>query len=211
MSDHYLVSFTIGKRFQKTIYGTARPYYENHPDFNRDELVNKAHAKGHVIVDDAVLPICYSVLESRLVDIPLMPPERPGEPETCPYLRHVAEEERKAQELSDSLGDKLAPGKLFSLGVADGSASYVVMRVDRRAGQCEIEWRGFGVDTYYDQVLGGGGWFNISTIAQLIKRTDGMRKLFPGPMLPAKLAAKKTRTRKGALARHMEKFDVPQA
>ena len=77
----------------------------------------------------------------------------------------------------------MRPGKLFSVGVGDGCAFYVVTRVTKKTAT--VEWRGYHMDRWYDQVLGGGGTFPIDCIEPLVRWADSnlfrpkLKKLVP--------------------------------
>lgn len=113
-----------------------KKYYQNIPD-------------GYAVVDDAILPVARAVLETSLVDIPF------GDYDNDEYDKHVGAEEQKAREISDALPAKtVAVGAMFDVGVADGSASYVVTKVNKKT--CNVEWRGYCLDRYYDHWWGAG-------------------------------------------------------
>jgi hypothetical protein len=158
--DHYQVKF---QSRGKTTFGICEAYGE--------EAV-AARARGEVIVSDAVLPVRYRVREMEIVDIPLevgrydfKSDEYEGADE---FHQHLAAECRKAKALSDGLPAGVQVGKLFGLGVADGTAWYVVTRVSKRT--CRIEWRGFCLDRYYDHHFGAGGSFATSDVARYLDR-----------------------------------------
>jgi hypothetical protein len=65
----------------------------------------------------------------------------------------------------------LAPGSLFSVGVADGQAWYRVTKVGRTSTR--IAWRGYGCDSYTDTVLGWGGSLPTSRAAALCRPRNG--------------------------------------
>jgi len=64
----------------------------------------------------------------------------------------------------------LKVGKLIRTGVGDGYAFYEITKI--KGADCNIEWRGFGDDRYFDQVLGSGGIFPKRTIKSLIRKFD---------------------------------------
>jgi hypothetical protein len=132
MRDHYQVKFTLG---DKTIYGVVE---------DADDAERPA---GIVLVRDAILPKYYEVRETDLTDIPLSGDE---------YVNFVDGERQKAWDASDKIVG-LAPGKVLSVPIGDGSAWYVITRVSR--GKCHIEWRGFSFDRWTDRVFGWGGAF----------------------------------------------------
>ena len=123
--------------------------------------------RGTARVADAVLPVYHSVKDSLLVDV---------EPAMGSYelgvglvggdemARYVDSEYRKAKALSDGLTG-IKPGCLFSVGVADGSAWYVVTKVGKASAT--IGWRGFCPDRYMDRALGAGGSVSLATLKRL--------------------------------------------
>lgn len=125
------------------------------------EAAQRRWDRGLVRVNDAVLPV-YNDIPHRLVtEVPYGPIERDE------YYRYIEDELEKAQRLSDSVGPGCAVGKLISVGVADGSAWYVITKVNKTT--VKIEWRGFCPDHWYDQVLGGGGSFPKRVIEPLCR------------------------------------------
>ena len=91
------------------------------------------------------------------------------------YHKFVAKETNKALKKSRSLKG-CVKGKVFNLGVADGYAYYMVTSTGKR--NVNIEWRDFGCDSYFDQILGGGGSFPRHIVEPLIERQEAMEKMF---------------------------------
>lgn len=117
--------------------------YLERDSFNKDEY--KGVSKGTAIVSDAILPLQWTAPEGIIVDLPC---DFGGE-----YDKHVEAEYKKAQAKSDRLKG-IAVGKLFSVGVADGCAVYIITKVNKT---CDVEWRGFGGgDRYTDHYFGWG-------------------------------------------------------
>jgi hypothetical protein len=153
---HYQVKF---QKDGKTVYGVTHMCGEEEKELAKN---------GQLLVADAILPKTYVIPESAVTDVPLDP--FPDE-----MYKFVEAEREKAQVVSDALTG-LVPGKMFSLPVADGHASYVVTKVSKT--RCTIEWRGFCIDRYTDHILGWGGSFQRSIIERLVNRADGMRRIF---------------------------------
>lgn len=61
---------------------------------------------------------------------------------------------------------KFCAGRQFAVGVADGSANYVVTKVHRV--NCVIAWRAWGADRYFDHHFLGGGTFPIADIKRYV-------------------------------------------
>jgi hypothetical protein len=143
----------------------------------------KAKDEGLAVVSDAVLPKSYFVPEDDLIDIENVWPSYNRETGQFEggdaYEQHVQTMAKLAADLSDGLpDDKLRVGHSFRVGVADGFATYVVTKVNKKT--CEIEWRGFCADRYTDQILGWGGTFQIDVILPQVQRERKMAKLFGG-------------------------------
>lgn len=128
----------------------------------------KAHVQNCLLIEDAITPQRYIVPVSDVVPIDI---------ETFPneFTKFVDAQMDEAIAKSNSL-DGLQPGKLFRIGVGDGYAWYVVVKVNKKT--CKIEWRGFCGDRWYDHWFGIGGTFSKSKIASYVEYEDGMRKLF---------------------------------
>lgn len=131
--------------------------------------------RGDCVVQHAIIPKSYVIPISCITEIPYSrdPIGNPDE-----YDRHVRDEYERANTLSNSLGDSFAPGRLFSIGVADGQAWYVVTKVGSK--NCTVEWRGFCCDGYRDQILEWGGSFPRRVIEPLARRHAGLRSIFGG-------------------------------
>lgn len=117
-----------------------------------------------LIVEDAILPRDFIIGTSQfeIVDIPLTL-RNYGEGE---YQKFVDAEFKKA--IKEHNASKSWKGKMFSIGVGDGYAYYVITKEGK--GKATIEWRGFSADRYHDQVLSGGGSFAINQIKHLIPK-----------------------------------------
>jgi len=90
------------------------------------------------------------------------------------YSQYVNKERKKANEKSAKATGLV--GKMFSVGVADGAAYYVVVKENKKS--LKIEWRGFCPDRYTDAMMQWGGSFPKDRIEQLIRRQEGMAALF---------------------------------
>ena len=126
---------------------------------------------GYVFVNEALTGRMHEVPEVNLTDIPAYfgtYNQKTGEFENQDeYHTYVQNELKKALEISDKAGPGLQVGKLFAVGVADGTAWYVVTQVNKR--NCNIEWRGYDFDRYRDQVLGWGGNIPKKNIEHLVR------------------------------------------
>lgn len=100
---------------------------------------------GHVAVYHDVMPNWVSIKESELIDVDYKEMYSVSD-----ELYAIAVKE--AQRLPKGV---LCKGKMFSVHVADGSATYIVTRANKKT--CNVEWRGYGnPDGYTDQILGYG-------------------------------------------------------
>ena len=125
--------------------------------------------KGICDVDDAVMPYYHEVPEKDLVDVEqgdyVYVKGELGGGFNDEYHKFVDAAYKAADKLSKSLPEGILVGKLFSVGVADGSAWYVVTKVGKSSAK--VEWRGFCPDRYTDQVIGIGGSFPLATLKRM--------------------------------------------
>jgi len=136
----------------ETVYGLVDLY-----DRDSDEYAER----GLVLVDHCVLRTRYALPPSKLT-----PMKCSFEPDD-EFDQYVEQQAKEAQELHKSLPkDKLCVGHMFSIGVGDGYASYVVTKVFKK--NCDIEWRGFCVDRWTDHHFGWGGRFPIDEIMRYV-------------------------------------------
>jgi hypothetical protein len=140
--------------------------------------------QGLLIVEDAVRPHATSVPIAAVVNMPYDRSCREsretiggfmygnGEYDdyvTIQHVKHVLAEQALE-------GDKLQVGHMFQCGVGDGYASYVVTKVNKKT--CNIEWRGFCPDRWFDRMFGYGGNFRIEDVIHMVR--PGHRRLFGG-------------------------------
>jgi len=138
--------------------------------------------KGELIVSDAVLPNRYIVKESDLTDLPHT---FHGEYDRNTGVFRNAGEYRDyislllvLHEIIDNeLKAELAVGRMFSTPVGDGSAHYVITKVNPKT--CKVEWRGFCLDRWVDRRFGYGGNFRKQDLSRFCHR--GIRDLFGSP------------------------------
>lgn len=159
MKDRYQVKFEHPEK--GTVYGIAEMYGPE---------AKKYAKKKQTIVADAITPETYLVADDNLIDIDF----NFGLSE---YDKYIAAEYQKAQAVSDKLtGVKV--GKLFSIGVADGYAVYVITKVTKSS--VDVEWRGFGGgDRYIDHYFGWGRKrVPLAEVKRYVDFTDGMKKIF---------------------------------
>jgi hypothetical protein len=142
----------------------------------------EAHAKkGQIIVAD---PITGDRLLLFLAEIEYKKqPFSWGEydeetrmPIDTEYDRYINDAYKKAIKKSDAAGKGMVKDKLFTIPVADGSAWYVVTKVNKKS--VKIEWRGFCPDQWTDPTLGYGGSFPHNCIEQHCEWADVRKKMF---------------------------------
>jgi hypothetical protein len=121
--------------------------------------------KKVLIIEDAILPIDFPIQLSvfEVVAIPLTMDNF----KTSDYAKYVDAEFKKAMKKHNS--SKTLVGKMFSMGVGDGCAYYVITKASKT--KVNVEWRGFSADRYHDQFLSGGGSFAINQVQHLIPKT----------------------------------------
>ncbi len=137
----------------------------------------KSRKPGYVIVEDAVLPFSAEVLDTDTKDVA----ERKDFPtydmntgyitkggDKYDHFVNAAHMQADADDKAAGKGVKV--GRMFTLGVADGRAYYVVVKVGPKT--CKVEWRGFCLDRYVDQVLGYGKTLPAKDVAQWVNRAD---------------------------------------
>lgn len=155
MSIDYYANVKFRDTLGRTFYGT---------------VTDETARKGCVVVEDAVLPVAYTVPESDLTEIPFKMGSynlKKDRTVGCDaYQKYVDDEFKKAQKLSDSLGDGAKVGKLFRVPLADGYAYYIVTKVSKT--KITVEWRGFCLDRWTAPILDLGGSFPRKTIERLI-------------------------------------------
>ena len=126
---------------------------------------------GELVVEDAVLPKRWRLIVQSFEIRPLRITIH-GE-----YDKFVEREYKKAY--AHSKRTRCLVGKLFTIGVGDGCAFYVVTAVKKNKAQ--VEWRSFQGDRWVDnRVYGYGGWFPKATVREDVRREDGMREIFGG-------------------------------
>jgi hypothetical protein len=160
--DHYRVKFT---RANKIIFGIVDSYSKE---------AKAAAVNGKCIVEDAVLPKRYIVNETELIDIPLSVENLQNGDEYDKFINTAFDE---AQTTSNELPDEgVHVGSMFSIGVGDGQAWYVVVKVNKKT--CQVEWRGFCQDRWTDHHFGYGGRFPINDVSRYVEGAKAMARIF---------------------------------
>ena len=132
----------------------------------------KAHWKTnrHILIEDAVFPVCHVIDPTfyEIIDIPFAWQNKDE------YNTFIDKAFKKAQKKSDE-ADGLV-NKMFSVGVADGLAWYVVVKENKKT--LRVELRNFCPDGYMDQYMGMGGTFEKSRLLPMIEWQGKMTDLF---------------------------------
>lgn len=124
----------------------------------------KLWAEGKVVIED---PVTGQETLTLLVDIgyeemPYRWDKQDSEtwlPIDTEYDRYINDAFKEHIRKSDKAGKGIVKDKLFTVPVADGSAYYVVTKVNKKSAH--IEWRGFCPDQWHDGTLGWGGSFPL--------------------------------------------------
>jgi len=153
-------------------YGIVRSYGEE---------VEAAKALGLVIVDDAVLPTSCKIRDRALTDVEVKLPgrfdhEAGGWSDLGEYDAYVQDAWKAAKAVSDAVVNGVGIGSMFTIGVGDGSAHYVVVKINKKT--CRVEWRGFCGDRYTDHHFGWGGTFKLEDVARYVESERAMTRLF---------------------------------
>jgi len=169
MPKHYQVKYRV-KGSKKWKYGIFQTWGND---------VEKLWKVGRCLVADAVLPINYQLSydATEIVDIPFGTPgwdkenncSIPGDE----FAQYILDQFNKTKETSEkATGLK---GKMFSINVADGYAYYVVVKENKKT--VKVEWRGFCLDRYTDQIMGWECTVDKSRIADIVRREEGFKAL----------------------------------
>lgn len=160
-----------------------------------DQYNDDAYAqakKGRLIVEHVVFPASrgpYAVKAEKLTPLKTRFEGRPSQNTlagklgffqwgNCPKEDYCALEglvhEIRAERNKD---DGVQVNDMFSIGVADGSAEYVVTAVN--GNRCTVEWRGFwNADAYTDHHFGWGRKSSLADVARYVDMKRGMAKIF---------------------------------
>lgn len=129
-------------------------------DLERGRFDEAAQERGYVLLEHLGFQRQTKTV-GKFTNTQFVHPDLPTSAWRGDYLMNDADEYRvrehvAAELLSYKLGkvQKLQKGQMFAVGVADGSAYYVVTKVNPKT--CDVEWRGFCPDRWVDQVLGYG-------------------------------------------------------
>ena len=148
-------------------YGSVYIYQDDAESlFKRDGL----------IVSHALFPMILELPIDRVEAVLKHNYQTGGPFDAFEVYAYLDAEYRKATAHAATLPAGLVAGKLFSVGVADGYATYIVTKVNPKT--VKIEWRGFCPDRYTDRVLGWGGTFKRENIEHLVIADEKLAKVF---------------------------------
>ena len=133
------------------------------------EEVKKAARHGELLVNDAVLPVCYRI---RPRDVTVVKRTWDEKDPVQKFRERAFQSARRVAKRIRQFG----AGKLFNLPVADGLAWYVLTKVTARTAT--VQWRGFQGDGWKDITLGYRGIFPRPIIEAHVRRYEGFERLF---------------------------------
>ena len=184
--EHFQVSFIWGGTKKSNTKSSKRSGIR----FGIAQMHSSGHEShsdaGKLVVECAVGVDSYCVYESDLTDYAMSFGSfhkdynvfwGGGPYEDYVALCNMAHQVREAK----LTGDKLQVHHQFSIGVADGSANYVVVKVNKKT--CDVEWRGWCADRYYDHHFGSGGRFPIDEVSRYVR--PGQPALFESDNSPS--------------------------
>ena len=146
LKEYYLVKFEMPKLHE---FAGLRFGVVNNSSF--DEDVKRQAKKGFLLVSDCEIPTSWIVSPDRVekLDVNALFDEAEG---GCYHWLDKKYEEAVRR----ALASKTIVHQIMHFGVADGSATYVV--VEDRGQTVRVEWRGYGnLDRYTEPLLGWGG------------------------------------------------------
>jgi len=165
MPDFYQVKYWEKSNPKNVRYGIHNAYASDSEKYWKN---------GELLIEDAItgkrwrLPIDRVVVEN-------IPSKWMSRDEEDEYDSFMDEEWKKACKKSDN--SKTLKDKLFSVGVADGNAWYIITKETKTT--VHVEWRGFGSgDRWVDQMLGYGGKYPKGMIEPLVVMREKLSKMF---------------------------------
>lgn len=131
----------------------------------------KADERGEYIIEDYILPLAVTVPKSKVQEV--------GWDELYSEVEAwMQADEAEARKIADANLDKdeICVGDIFHVGVADGTATYVVTKVNKNT--VKVEWRGWGnFDQYVADFIGHGGTLRKDQVAEKIAWAKCVRKM----------------------------------
>lgn len=149
----------------ETRYGRVEKY---------DDDFERYFDNGHYLVTDNLLPKAWVVPISDCKEHSI----NYSDWQNDPMNKWVEADYEEAKKLAaKNPGHQLCKNDMFSMGVADGSAHYLVTKVNKKT--VDIEWRGWGGgDCYTDRILGWGGRFSRDIIEPLVIQGKRMAEIW---------------------------------
>ncbi len=134
------------------------------------EEVRKCAARGLLLIADEVFPGYHRLSPGQVTVVKELPWDADD-----PLNRHRKKLLTAAQKASKKV-EGFGPGKLFNIPVGDGRAWYVVTKATAKTAM--VEWRGYHWDNWRDPVLDWGGAFPRAVIERLVRRYEGLQRIF---------------------------------
>ena len=157
MGEHYRVKFIIKGEMH---YGVVESFSAE---------ASALAKQGKLLIEDAVFPQAYEIDEKHVTDVPFTVD---GE-----YDQYVERMYLSAKSKSDELqSGKAVVGKLVQFPVADGYASYIITKVNKRS--VNLEWRGFALDRYMEPVLGWEGKMDKERLEKMLAIEARLSNMF---------------------------------
>ena len=165
LDDYYLVKFTLPETHSHRglRYGVV-----SHS--SSDEDVKREAKRGNLVISDCEVPISWIRAADHVEKVPV----------GCGLLPDIDlveqwldDKGKAAAQLA--LESPTYVNQLFSLGVADGSAWYIIVKETKRT--LTVEWRGYdGGDRYTDAILGWGGAFPRGRLEHFIMSVEELKQ-----------------------------------
>lgn len=152
--DPYFVRFV---RNGKLRYGTVDRWSKEG---------RKAFKAGYYRINDAILPVVAEMKKDRFTVVD-------GES----YYKFIEKDFKAAKKNAKKIPfvRTLKVGHIFGVGVADGTAWYIVTEV--KGELCKISWRGWCHDHWIAPFFGHGGEFRIQDVRPLVWLEKCERKI----------------------------------
>jgi len=141
----------------------------------------KLWKNGKVIIGNAVLPFStvYQYEDLEIIDIAYVTPKWNKETNDFTlgdeFAEYINNEFIKAR--SKSKKAKGLVGKMFSVNVADGYADYIITKENKKT--VKVEWRGFSLDRYIDQMIGWEGLMDKDRAIKMVQTEESRLSLGP--------------------------------
>jgi hypothetical protein len=145
-------------------------------DTKEEQVILEGWAKRQIFVEDAIFP--KGAWKSFDIDkIEVLTYDDKDSADENAFHNTVAEFFQVQDDEAASKGAIV--GQMFSMGVADGSATYVVTAEKKTT--LTIAWMGANnMDRYTDRMFGWGGTFRRKDILPMLRSQKALRAMFAG-------------------------------